>query len=74
MIRLFEGARATVEVGEVPGGYAWRCRTCGGAAGLPPAGPFTDTVLPWGEAVTALDFVLRAASGHADKVCAARRS
>lgn len=73
MTTTIEGDLATVEVGEVKGGYAWRCQTCSGTAGLPlhgePAAPFTD--IEWrGEQLTAEQFATLSATNHANLVCA----
>lgn len=77
MIRTIIGTRATVDIADVPGGYAWDCRNCKRFAGRPlkrqeadPGIPFRATMLPSGETVTAEDFVTRAATRHAEEVCA----
>ncbi|MCD6032291.1 MAG: hypothetical protein K0S78_4473 [Thermomicrobiales bacterium] len=69
------GRRGDVSVRPIPGGWAWHCRTCPGAAGL--QSPFTDAdveVQPgttiW---MTGEQRALSAGRMHADAVCAARR-
>lgn len=81
-IKTIKGVRATVEYRAVDGGWAWHCRGCGATAGLPvhskrPNGevfvpkhrPFIDCEVN-GRWDTAEGHCTRAATAHAERVCA----
>ncbi len=71
------GALATVDISEVAGGYAWDCRKCKRYAGRPlpgeewtPEVAFRAVTMHDGRELTAEEFVTRAATNHAERVCA----